>query len=72
MVPSLMKITCRLLSVESLSLRAHKLSDKPSASYSLCAVLNHFGTLSVDTIAATVGLPVGMSGTIAMIEVLAG
>ena len=32
--------------VEGLSLRAHLLSDKPSASYSLCAVSNHFGTLS--------------------------
>ena len=31
---------------EGLSLRAHILSDKPSASYSLCAVLNHFGALS--------------------------
>ena len=58
--------------VEDLSLRAHILSDKPSASYSLCAVSNHFGTLSGDTIPATVGLPMGMSGTIAMIEVLAG
>ena len=32
--------------VEGLSLRARILSDKPSASYSLCAVSNHFGTLS--------------------------
>ena len=32
--------------VEGLSLRAHILSDKPSASYSLCVVSNHFGTLS--------------------------
>ena len=32
--------------VEGLSLRAHILSDKPSASYCLCAVSNHFGTLS--------------------------
>ena len=32
--------------VEGLSLRAHMLSDKPSASHSLCAVSNHFGTLS--------------------------
>ena len=32
--------------VEGLSLRAHILSDKPSASSSLCAVSNHFGTLS--------------------------
>ena len=32
--------------VEGLSLRTHILSDKPSASYSLCAVSNHFGTLS--------------------------
>ena len=61
--------------VEGLSLRAHILSDKPSASYnSLCAVSNHFDRLLwvVDTIPATVGLPVGMSGTIAMIEALAG
>ena len=33
--------------VEGLSLRAHILSDKPSASYSLCAVSNHIGTLSI-------------------------
>ena len=58
--------------VEGLSLRAHTSSDRPSASYSLCAVSNHFGTLSGDTIPATVGLPMGMSGTVAMIEVLAG
>ena len=59
--------------VEGLSLRAHILSDKPSASYSLCVVSNHFGTLSgVDTIPTTLGLLVGMSGTIAMTEVLAG
>ena len=32
--------------VEGLSLRAHILSDRLSASYSLCAVSNHFGTLS--------------------------
>ena len=32
--------------VEGLSLRAHILSNKPSASYNLCAVSNHFGTLS--------------------------
>ena len=32
--------------VEGLSLRAHIFSDRPSASYSLCAVSNHFGTLS--------------------------
>ena len=32
--------------VEGLNLRTHILSDKPSASYSLCAVSNHFGTLS--------------------------
>ena len=32
--------------MEGLSLRAHILSDKPSASYSLCAVSNHFGTMS--------------------------
>ena len=32
--------------VEGLSLRAHILSDKPPASYSLYAVSNHFGTLS--------------------------
>ena len=32
--------------VEGLSLWAHILSDKPSASYSLCAVSNHFGNLS--------------------------
>ena len=32
--------------VESLSLRPHILSDKPSASYSLCVVSNHFGGLS--------------------------
>ena len=32
--------------VEGLSLRAHILSDKPSATYSPSAVSNHFGTLS--------------------------
>ena len=32
--------------VEGLSLRAHILCDIPSATYSLCAVSNHFGTLS--------------------------
>ena len=32
--------------VEGLSLRAHILGNKPSASYSLCAVSNYFGTLS--------------------------
>ena len=32
--------------VEGLSLGAHILSDKPSASYSLCVVSNHFGTPS--------------------------
>ena len=32
--------------VEGLILRAHVLSDKPSASYSLCAVSDYFGTLS--------------------------
>ena len=32
--------------MEGLSLRAHILSDKPSASYSVCVVANHFGTLS--------------------------
>ena len=31
--------------VEGLSLRAYIVSDKPSASCSLCAVSNHFGTL---------------------------
>ena len=32
--------------VEGLRLRAHILSDRPSASYSLCAVSNHFDNLS--------------------------
>ena len=32
--------------VEGLNLRAHILSDKPSALYSLCAMSSHFGTLS--------------------------
>ena len=31
---------------DRMSLRPHILSDRPSASYSLCAVSNHFGTLS--------------------------
>ena len=56
--------------LEGLSLRAHTLSDKSSASYSLCAVSNHFGTLT--TVPDIVGLPVGMTGSVAMIEVLAG
>ena len=58
--------------VEGLSLRARILSDRPSAIYSLCAVSNHFGTLSGGQIPATVGLPMGMSVTITMIKVLAG
>ena len=32
--------------LEDLSLRAHTLSDRPSAFYSLCLVSSHFGTLS--------------------------
>ena len=44
--------------VEGLSLRARVLSDRPSASCSLCTVSNHFGT-EWWTIPATVGLPMG-------------
>ena len=40
------KQNCVDFPVESLSLRAHILSDKPSASYSLCGVSNHFDNLS--------------------------
>ena len=54
--------------VEGLSLRTHILSEKLSASYSLCAVSNHLGTLSGGHYTSYCRPSCG-NGTIAMIEV---
>ena len=58
--------------VEGLSLRAHNKWQTFSLIQSVCGVKPFWYSWVVDTIPATVGVPVGMSGTIAMTEGLAG